>query len=426
VIVRLAVSVPLIILSLLGCVIAYRVGLVGSIVRYAPETELLKFAVKLTPNDPKIYYLLGHAYLHDLDNIDIQESIKALDRAVKLSPNDFMIWLTRAKAFERSGDLVGAEQSVNRAVALAPHYFEPHWQLANLFLRTGKIEQALPEFRRALAANDEQLGYAMELIWQITDGDLSMTESIVPERTNDRIDFIEFLFRKKHFREGTDRWVSLPASVSDAPDWRARQFVEQLFASKEHEMAWEIWSRLPEYSGQKLPKGEIQNGSFEQPMKNYIAGFEWQFDSKEPQARLSIDTASPQSVGRSMRIDYSAEGRLGFDHIRQVVLVEPEKEYRLQYFARSEGLTTGSLPFVEISDAAGRSALRTRSEPMLLGSSDWKQYEIRFKTDSNMHSLMISIRREANCSTDNQGEGPCPIFGRVWFTGFSLEVVKNQ
>jgi hypothetical protein len=421
VIVRLALSIFLVILSLLGCYTAYGAGVAGMVARYAPQTELLEAAVRLAPGDPKLHYLLGHAYLHDLDNLDIQKAIQSLNRAVELSPNDYLIWLTQAKALERAGDLAGAEESLMRSISLAPHYFEPHWQLANFLVRIGKVDRALPEFRQALAANPEQLTYGLELVWQLSDGDLGLTESIVPLRATARLDYIQFLFSKGRYREGIAQWTGLPVEMRDGASWRGRQFIEQLFIAREYDLAWEIWHELPEIRGQMPVKGKFYNGSFDLPTEKFLAGFEWQFENSD-QAKLSIDSLAPASVGRSLRIEYSAEGSPSFEHIRQFLAVEPGREYRLRYSARSEGLTGGSLPFVEITDARGGSLLNSRSEPMLLGSVEWHQYDLVFRTGPETRAVRLSIRRNADCRV----EGPCPIFGRVWFTGFLLEVVDKK
>ncbi|MEW6731503.1 MAG: tetratricopeptide repeat protein [Acidobacteriota bacterium] len=419
-IVRLIVSLLLILLSLWGCYRALCDGLAGTIARYAPETEFLQTAIELSPNNPKLHYLLGQAYLYDPDNINPRQALALLIRATELSPNDYQLWLVRAQAEERVNELAAAETSLREAVKQAPNYLEPHWQLANLLIRAGKMTAALPELRQALTTNSQQLPYALELIWQLSDADLRLTESILPANPTAEMEYLRLLLRKTRYRDAASYWQQLPMTVRNANSVMARQLIEALIVAADYDLAFDIWRVLPEYQGLELPKGKIHNGDFKQPLEQRGAGFEWQFDNTSTLAKLSVDTTASQPNGYSLSIDYTAEGNPTFDHIRQIVIVEPGHQYRLRYFARSKELVGGALPVVEITDAAGRAPLMVGSQPAILGSVDWRQFEVSFKVEAPTRALLIAIRRHAQCVV----EGPCPIFGRVWFANFVLEEVR--
>lgn len=74
-------------------------------------------------------------------------------RAVQLMPENHEFWLVLAAAAELRGEMSVAENALQRSVKLAPSDVNVRWQIANLYLRTGKIEQALEEFRIVAAAD---------------------------------------------------------------------------------------------------------------------------------------------------------------------------------------------------------------------------------------------------------------------------------
>src|SRR5690348_14698168 len=99
-----------------------------------------------------------------------------------------------------------------------------------------------------------------------------------------------------------------------------RQFVENLIVARTFGLAFQIWRSLPE--GAKAVKGQIANGDFKDPVESHI-GFQWQIVDNLKQAKLLLDSRTPNAGGMSLRIDYAAEGRQDFNHIHQLVLVEP-------------------------------------------------------------------------------------------------------
>jgi tetratricopeptide (TPR) repeat protein len=417
VILRFSLSAILILLSLLGCYYSAREGLAGHIARYAPETRFLEYANKLASDNPKIYLMLGEAYLLDPDKIDISAANVALDRAAQLAPNRFQIFLARAKAQERAGNMDGALQSLARAAELAPNYFEPRWQYANLLARTDRFEQCLPEFRAALSINGNQLGYALDLVWQLSDGDLKSIDAIMPNSRAAQLEYLQLLIRKGRLAEAAQRWQKVKTRPMDQQFLAfSQQFLENLLIAKNYRLAFEVWRGLP--AGAKAVEGQIANGDFNDAIEQQQIGFQWQVSDHQKQCKLLLDHRAPTQDGKSLRIDYESDGKQDFDHIHQLILVAPNSEYRLRYYARSQELTSGALPYVEINN--GEPVL-TRSAPNLLGSVDWQPYEVTFKVGAQTDAITIAIKRSGQCPV---AEAPCPIFGHVWFTNFALERIR--
>lgn len=81
-----------------------------------------------------------------------QEALREYDEAIKLDPRFPEAYLGRGLVLEYGfGKLEDAEKDYRKALALRPAYPEAHNNLGQLLARTGRAEQAIPEFDAALA-----------------------------------------------------------------------------------------------------------------------------------------------------------------------------------------------------------------------------------------------------------------------------------
>src|SRR5262245_13766745 len=104
----------------------------------ANNLQVAQMAASLAPNDPLTHWRLAQVTQKALPLDKQMQSIPEYERAVSLSPNDYRFWMTLGTASEQAGDALKAEQSLKRAVALAPAYAYPHWYLGNLYLRSAR------------------------------------------------------------------------------------------------------------------------------------------------------------------------------------------------------------------------------------------------------------------------------------------------
>src|SRR5262249_11158998 len=139
--------------------------------------------------------MIAGIYLYDPDRLDPSKARTLSLYAIKKSPYDYRLWLTKAVAEERLGDKASAENSLKRAVELAPNHFTPNWALGNFRLRNRDIEIAAETFRLVLTANPEQIPYVLDLFWQITEDD-KILESVIPDTPSARRLLTEFLIKK--------------------------------------------------------------------------------------------------------------------------------------------------------------------------------------------------------------------------------------
>jgi DNA-binding winged helix-turn-helix (wHTH) protein/TolB-like protein/Tfp pilus assembly protein PilF len=134
------------------------------------EAERIKADAAVSPLAYE-YYLRG-VDLHSQHKFPL--AIKMLEKSTEIEPNYALAWAylgasyNSDAAFEFGGreQYRRAQAAYERALALQPTQLEAHIFLANLFIDTGKVEQAVPLLRDALKTNPNnadvhwELGYA--------------------------------------------------------------------------------------------------------------------------------------------------------------------------------------------------------------------------------------------------------------------------
>src|SRR2546430_12692165 len=90
-----------------------------------------------------------------------------------------MLGVTR----DENQDEEGALRALRQAVALAPSYAPPRWQLGNLLLRMGQYDEAFAEMRRAAIGNPNLWPNVIDLAWGVYGGDVDLVVKIIQPQT---------------------------------------------------------------------------------------------------------------------------------------------------------------------------------------------------------------------------------------------------
>jgi hypothetical protein len=121
-----------------------------------------------------------------------------------------------------------------------------------------------------------------------------------------------------------------------------------------------------------------------------------------------------------LHITFKSTNKLESIPISQTVIVEPDTQYRLQFYQRSKDLTTASVPLVVVDDAEGKGL--ASAPPFPSGTSDWQLVTVNFKTKSAEDGILITLYRNP-CSDKGT---ICPIFGDIWYDDFSLQRIGSS
>lgn len=373
-------------------------------------------AVQYAARDPLLRWQRGGVYLNaaneDLEEERLTIAVDDLRTAARLSPEDYRVWLTLGRALDRSGATAEARGAFESAVQLAPNHFDPHWALGNHLLRAGERDAAFAAMRLALRNRPSALPLVLDYAWNFYQGDGRAVAQALDLPNEMKPQLAAQLIARGRVDDGLEIWRAAAQSDSAA----ARQVIEALIYAKRFAAAHEIWRAAP------LPERPaadaaslLANGGFEQRLAlNEAAPFlTWRI-APAGGVRVTLDRKEPRAGQQALRLSFDVQENAPLIIATQTVLVQPATAYRLSFAVRTEELQSLSTPLVEVFDAADPSRLAAASKQFPLGTHEWKDYELEFKTAGKTEAVTVRLQRPP-CA-----EPPCPLHGRVWVDEFKL------
>ena len=380
--------------------------------RFAFERSALQDPVKDYPNSPRLNARLAEAELLESDR-DLEMAERCAVRAVNLSPFDYRFRMTLAAVKEAEGNRAGAEQSLREALALAPNNRDVHWRLANLLLRSGKLAASVDEFRITISTNKNLLPATLDLIWRASRGNVGAVEAITGSDAKARLLLSQFLIKQSKVAEAANIFRSIDRGTRLAA-LESASVLNALVATDNLALARELWVGLIADGG--APTAPVWNGGFESDILKNFSQFDWTFGRSEF-ARLSIDSSRQHSGNRSLKIEFLGRDTTELkDEIKQLVILRPGARYRVECYAKSEGLASSEGPRLAVTDKS--SNVIAQSEPVAAGSNDWKMLSVEFvapKVTGDAPAVYVSVKRKPKYDYDE------PTRGTVWFDDFMMK-----
>jgi tetratricopeptide (TPR) repeat protein len=380
--------------------------------RFVLDREWLIAGTRYLPNSPRLNARLAEVELF-ADAPDLSRAERAAARAAELSPYDFRWRLILASVKEAEGDRAAAEAALREALRLAPNDRGVHYRLANVLLRQGKLALAIDEFRVAVEKNPEMLPGTLDLLWQVSRGNVEAVETVAGNDPKRRLQVAQFLLRQSRVTEATTifRGIERPMRLASL---ESAQLLNALIGANNLAIAHELWLSMVSEPG--AAGSLIYNGSFEADILKNFSQFDWTFGRSE-YARLSIDRASAHSGERSLKIEFAGRDTttLG-DEIRQLVVVRPGARYRIECYIKSDSLVTPVGPRVVVTDRGGTWV--ASSDAVAEGRSDWTRLAFDFVAPSVAEAasaVYVSVKRRPKFSYDN------PTKGTVWLDDFTMK-----
>lgn len=334
-------------------------------------------------------------------------------RAIAVSPYNYNLQLMLASIEESRGDRLLAEKALRTALKLAPNKAEVHWNLANLLLRRGDLDNSLDVFRSAATLKKTLLPGTLSLIWRASNGSLEALADVAGDEPGARITLAKFLLKHSQVTEAADVLNTIDrASRLASADCAA--MLNTLVESNHLQLARSLW--IGTIAGGPEQQS-ISNGSFETDVAKGFAQFDW-IINRSDYAKVAITRGSAHTGGRSLRIDFAGRDTTRLDNeVRQLVIVNPGTRYRVECYARPEGLVSSEGPRLVVTTRRSSEWLAS-SEPVAEGSSDWQHLATEFtapnSADGSAVGLFVSIKRKPKFSYDE------PTRGRIYFDDFTL------
>jgi tetratricopeptide (TPR) repeat protein len=388
---------------------------------FHPEShrlETAQMAVGLAPNDPLPHWRLGNLAQKELPPDQISLVIAEYEKAVSLSPSDYRLWMDFGSALEQAGEFDKAEKALREAVKLAPSYAYPHWYLGNLLLRTDRYTEGFAELQRASEANDQFQSQLFNLAWQLNKDDFESLKAAVGDTPAIRAAFAKYLVERGRYDYGLRLWNTLTEIEKRESRFAADPIIGSLIGNQRYHQAMEIWNQVAPGPGYRAEPGHILDGGFENNLAHGPgAVFGWQVQSNS-QTQIGIDAGQGHTGSRSLRVFFQVRSHIDTINVSQLVPVQPNTEYVLECYLKTERLESAETPVVVIANAADESWL-AGSAAAPSGNNNWQRISLSFKTGAKTEAVKVKMLR--NTCPDSP---VCPIFGTVWYDDFDLKPRK--
>lgn len=381
------------------------------------DFKVANMAVEFAPRDPLTHWRLAQVSQKLLPLDQQAHAIAEYERAVTLSPNDYRFWMALGTAHEQIGDSAKGEQALKRAVALAPSYSYPRWYLGNLFLRSGRYEEAFKELRLAAEADADLEPQQFNFLWAIYSDNLDALKMAMGEGAERRARFALYLLNRQRYDDGLRVWDSLSGDEKKTNRELGNSMVANLLIVRRYHDAMKVWNDIATNERYRAELNHIFDGSFEDAI-NYGPEmvFAWQVKGA-PQLEIGIDPTKSNGGARSLRLVFQVRSNLESLDISQLIPVATNSEYDFEYYFTTDKLESGSAPMVQVIDAYSAQLLAS-SEQAPSGSAPWTRVGLSFKTSEKTEAVMLKVVRQ-KCSDE---ETPiCPIFGSIWYDDFSIK-----
>ena len=380
--------------------------------------ETAQMAVRLAPNDPLPHWRLGNLALKELPPDQISLVVAEYEKAVSLSPHDYRLWTEFGGALEQAGDFDKAEKALREAVKLAPSYAYPRWYLGNLLLRTDRYTDGFAELQRASEENEQFQSQLFNLAWQLNKDDFDALRAAVGNSREVRAAFSKYLVERGRYDDGLRLWNTLSPMEKRESRFASDPIITSLVSTQHFHQAMEIWNEVAPGPAYNATLGNILDGGFENNLAHGPgAVFGWQVQSNS-QVQIGIDPAQGHSGSRSLRVYFQVRSHIDTINVSQLVPVNPNTEYELECYVKTERIESAETPAILVVNAADDATL-VGSAGAPSGTNDWQRVSLAFKTGEKTEAVKVKMIRNS-CS-----DSPvCPIFGTVWYDDFNLKPRK--
>ena len=364
------------------------------------------------PNSPRIHARIAAGEMQGISR-DLNKAESHIRQAIELMPREYNYHLMLASILESQGNKEDAEKSYREALVLAPNYMEVNWRLANNLLRQNKIKESLDYFRFATNKNLSLLPNCYDLIWNVSNGEISALSGITNSSAKAQLMLAQYLARQTKFNEAAEIFRRVDHEARQAEP-ESSLIISELVNANQLVLARELWGELLTIDSTK-PQPIIWNGSFDATISSSLAQFDWVLKDSVF-ARVVIDPQEGKTGANSLRIYFLGKDTARIDgEIKQILMLKPGKRYRLEYQYKTRDLTTPMGPRVAITDLSSKNVIAA-SEPIPEGTHNgWQPVNFEFTAPASSGALLLQIQRIPKNGYDE------PSKGYIWFDDFNLK-----
>jgi Tetratricopeptide repeat len=347
---------------------------------------------------------------------DPHEVVRLYQTAVRLSPFDAGFTADLAQANDWAGQTNLALPLFQRAQQLFPNSPDINWKLANFYIRSGKVDEALPALKKILASNIIEKNQIFSLSDRAGISSATVVDNLLPRDTNAYFAYLNFESQHGNFSAAEETWNRLLAINSPFELKEVFPFLDALII-KSHELdsASRVWASLVSRFPDRIPSPAsannlITNSNLQADILD--GGFDWRVFPVSGVA-VNQDSTGPSADARSLRVEFDGTQNLYYGSVLQFVPAQPRTQYRFSAFTRSQAITTEAGVGVQISDAYDPMKILGSTDP-LIGTTPWSEQSFSFETPPETRLLIVRIVRVPSQKLDNK------INGAFWLSRGSL------
>jgi len=256
-----------------------------------PSKENLLKSIQLNLSNPDPFYRLGIFYQWDFRNIDLNESLKYIRKAIERNPVEQQYYLNLAKVLYRMGEKNGSEQALEKAVLVYPTSYQGRWVSGNLLLQQGNLEKAVPHFKYILEHYPNQSSLVYDVLFRAINDTDFILEKLVPKDPSSMNQYLAYLYEIGDKESAKKAWVKKASYGMKNDRTETLRHIEFLINHGDLNDAFQAWMVRLREEGISIPSDGnlITNGGFEK--KEILGGgFDWKM-MNVPGAEVSLDNS---------------------------------------------------------------------------------------------------------------------------------------
>ena len=328
-------------------------------------------------------------------------------RSTELDPYNAAYWLDLAQAYYSAGKKSECAAALRLAIAVDPTTPDTAWAAANFLLILGDRQAALEQFAIALRGNPALAAPVLSTCWQAFH-DLATIQAILPQNPDVYLHWLKLLLANGQSDGAAQAWSGLIHLKQPFDYHGALFYIDSLIDARAGDKALAAWrqlaSRAPALQAYSSPRDLVQDSTFSQEILN--SGFGWRYIPR-PDIAIDLDTTQVHEGARSLSITFTRDGSDA--GLSQYIAVQPNSDYQLSAWVKSERLESANGPLLSLSDAS--SNVVYASTQATLGDTPWHKVEATLRTGPTTTLLVLAISRTP---------GQTRIQGRLWIDDIRL------
>ncbi len=373
------------------------------------------FAHGLSPRDPITNWLKANIEKDTFSPQSLDNAAAYMEEAVRYAPLDYRYWLELGRAYEQNENYEKAEKAFLRAAAVAPNYSNVHWHIGNYYLRRGQETEAFAALGKSAETSAVYREQVFSVVWEYFEKDKTKLEQLAGEKSDIRAGLAKFYAAKELPEDSLRIWNTLTEQDKTRNQDIARLIAQALYDKRFYRSGIEFVRQLgiePQATAET-----VQNGGFEAQIAVDAkdAFFGWKY-SKKDRVEINTDPMKKKEGNKSLRVTFNGFTGIEIKNLLQIVTVEPNKKYRLNFWLKTENLKSAGTPAFEIVNANDEKII-TVGAAFPNETQDWTLTAIEFTAPPNAEAIAIRLDR-AYCGD------ACPIVGTFWVDDFKLEKIN--